>query len=105
MKSSGIRKELLLFCPLTVLYASPLKSAGYPAAISAFALSSSLNFPIDIVNNLRVVDVKDDHFGGASRCTAGLDTACPSIKAFKERKNARTLTAAGEGVHLWREPY
>src|SRR5687768_15269238 len=44
MKSSFTRIELFEFCPLTVLYASPLKSLSKPAAISAFAFFSSRTF-------------------------------------------------------------
>ena len=39
-----------------------------------------INFTVDVFHNVRVVDVEDDHFGGASGFTAGFYNAGKGVK-------------------------
>ena len=39
-------------------------------------------FPLNIVNNLRMLHVENHHFRGTSRCPTGLDAPCPPVEPF-----------------------
>ena len=63
-----------------------------------------LEFPVDVVNNFRVLYVKNHHFRGAARCPPRLDAPSPPVEPFQEGEHPGTLAAAGEmfafGAHL-----
>ena len=54
-------------------------------------------FALDEVDDVGMVDVEDDHLGGAARFAAGLDYAGEGVEAFHEAEGAAGGAAAGEG--------
>ncbi len=54
---------------------------------------------LDEVDDVRVVDVEDDHLGGAAGLAAGLDDAGEGVEATHEGERAGGGAAAGEGLH------
>ncbi len=63
---------------------------------SAATFCSSLHLPVDVLLDVRVVDVDDHHLGGAARRAARLDGAGGAVADLEERHQARRLAAAGE---------
>ena len=51
---------------------------------------------IDEVNDVGMVDVEDDHFGGAAGLASGLDDAGEGVEAFHEAERAAGGAAAAE---------
>ncbi len=51
---------------------------------------------LDEVDDVRMVDVEDDHLGGAARLAAGLDDAGEGVEALHEAERAAGGAAAGE---------
>src|SRR5260370_21494170 len=45
-------------------------------------------FALDEVNDVRMVDVQDDHLGGSASFASGLDYAGESVEAFHEAERA-----------------
>ncbi len=58
-----------------------------------------LGLALDEVDDVGVVDVEDDHLGGAAGLAAGLDDAGEGVEAAHEAKRAGGGAAAGEGFH------
>ena len=54
---------------------------------------------LDEVDDVGMVDVEDDHLGGATSLAAGLDDAGEGVEAAHEGERARGGAAAGEGLH------
>jgi hypothetical protein len=46
------------------------------------------------VDDVRMVDIQDDHLGGAASLAAGLDNTCESIEATHEAERAGSCAAA-----------
>ena len=57
-----------------------------------------LDLPVDVVLDVGVVGVEDDHLGGAARRAAGLDRAGRAVADLEEGEEARGDAAAGEGL-------
>ncbi len=57
---------------------------------------------LDEVGDVGVVDVEDDHLGGAAGLAAGLDDAGEGVEAAHEAERAGGGAAAGEGFHASR---
>ncbi len=55
-----------------------------------------LHLAVDEVEDIRMVDVEDDHLGGAAGLAAGLDDAGEGIEAAHEAERAGGGAAAGE---------
>ena len=53
-------------------------------------------FAFDEVDDVRVVDVEDDHFGGAASFAARLDDAGEGVEAFHEAERAAGGAAAAQ---------
>ena len=51
---------------------------------------------LDELDDVGMVDVEDDHLGGAARLAAGLDDAGEGVEAFHEAERAAGGAAAGE---------
>ena len=58
-----------------------------------------LRFALDEVVDVGMVDVEDDHLGGAAGLAAGLDDAGEGVEAAHEAERAGGGAAAGEGLH------
>ena len=58
-----------------------------------------LDLALDEVFDVGVVDVEDDHLGGAAGLAAGLDDAGEGVEAAHEGERAGGGAAAGEGFH------
>ena len=58
-----------------------------------------LGLALDEVDDVGVVDVEDDHLGGAAGLASGLDDAGEGVEAAHEGEGARGGAAAGEGLH------
>ena len=58
-----------------------------------------LDLALDEVFDVGVVDVEDDHLGGAAGLAAGLDDAGEGVEAAHEAERAGGGAAAGEGFH------
>jgi hypothetical protein len=54
-------------------------------------------FALDEFDDVGMVDVEDDHLGGAARFAAGFDDAGEGVEAFHEAERAAGGAAAGEG--------
>ncbi|GJE34191.1 hypothetical protein LDDCCGHA_4398 [Methylobacterium oxalidis] len=59
-----------------------------------------LHLPVDVLLDVGVVDVDDDHLGGAARGAAGLDRARRAVADAQEAHQARRLAAAAEALVL-----
>jgi hypothetical protein len=57
-----------------------------------------LDLPVDVVLDVRVVDVDHDHLGGAPGGAAGLDGAGCAVADLQEAHQAGRLAAAGQGL-------
>ena len=55
-----------------------------------------LNFPVDELLDIRMVDIDDNHLGGAAGCAAGLDGAGRAVADLEETHQAGRLAAAGK---------
>ena len=55
-----------------------------------------LGLALDEVDDVGMVDVEDDHLGGAARLAAGLDDAGEGVEAAHEAERAGGGAAAGE---------
>ncbi len=58
-----------------------------------------LDLALDEVFDVGMVDVEDDHLGGAAGLAAGLDDAGEGVEAAHEAERAGGGAAAGEGFH------
>ena len=58
-----------------------------------------LALALDEVDDVGMVDVEDDHLGGAAGLAAGLDDAGEGVEAAHEAERAGSGAAAGEGLH------
>ncbi len=58
-----------------------------------------LHLALDEVFDVGMVDVEDDHLGGAAGLAAGLDDAGEGVEAAHEGERAGGGAAAGEGLH------
>ena len=58
-----------------------------------------LDLALDEVFDVGVVDVEDDHLGGAAGLAAGLDDPGEGVEAAHEAEGAGGGAAAGEGLH------
>ena len=58
-----------------------------------------LDLALDEVVDVGMVDVEDDHLGGATGLAAGLDDAGEGVEAAHEGERAGGGAAAGEGLH------
>ena len=58
------------------------------------------DLPVDEILDVRMVDVDDDHLGGAPRGAAGLDRAGGPVADLEEAHQAAGLAAAGQGLAL-----
>ena len=56
---------------------------------------------LDEVDDIGMVNVEDDHLGGAARLAAGLDDAGEGVKAFHEAERTAGGAAAAESLP-WR---
>ena len=63
---------------------------------------SSVDLALDEVVDVGMVDVEDDHLGGAAGLAAGLDDAGEGVEAAHEAERAGGGAAAGEGLHACR---
>jgi hypothetical protein len=64
----------------------------------AQALASSLALALDELDDVGMVDVEDDHLGGAAGLAAGLDDAGEGIESAHEAEWTAGGAAAGEGL-------
>ena len=55
-----------------------------------------LGLGLDELHDVRVIDVEDDHFGGAARLAAALDDAGKSVETLHEADRTGSDAAAGE---------
>src|SRR3954447_8796425 len=62
----------------------------------AATFCSSFTFPVDIGLDVGVIDVNDDHLGGAARGAARLDRARGAVADLEEAHQAGRAAAAGE---------
>ena len=67
---------------------------------SAATFCSSLHLPVDVGLDVGVVDVDDDHLGGAARRAARLDRAGRAVADLEEGHQAGRAPAAGELLAL-----
>ena len=67
--------------------------------MSAEGLGFFLGLALDEVDDVGVVNVEDDHLGGATGFAAGLDDAGKGVKAAHEAERAGGRAAAGEQFH------
>ena len=51
---------------------------------------------LDELNDVGMIDVEDDHLGGATRLAAGLDDAGEGVKTFHEAERTAGGAAAAE---------
>ena len=58
-----------------------------------------VDLALDEVYDVGMVDVEDDHLGGATGLAAGLDDAGEGVEAAHEGERAGGGAAAGEGFH------
>src|SRR5262249_39650596 len=58
------------------------------------------DLPVDELLNVGVVEVEDDHLGGAARGAARLDGAGSAVANLEETHQARRLAAAGQWLAL-----
>ena len=58
-----------------------------------------LGLALDEVDDVGVIDVENDHLGGAAGFAAGFDDAGEGVKATHEGERAGGRAAAGEGLH------
>ena len=75
-------------------------AVGAAAVVSGFdqrpGLGLFLLLALDELDDVGMVDVEDDHLGGAARLAAGLDDAGEGVEALHEAKRAAGGAAAGE---------
>jgi hypothetical protein len=60
------------------------------------SLGFFLGLALDEVDDVGMVDVEDDHLGGATSLAAGLDDAGEGVKAAHETQRAGCGAATGE---------
>ena len=100
MNSSVTRTELLAFW-------KKMRAVGFGVGAGAVVaglhevpgLGFFLHLALDEVFDVGVVDVEDDHLGGAAGFAAGLDDAGEGVEAAHEAERAGGGAAAGEGFH------
>ena len=79
---------------------------GRRAVVAGFDQGVGLGFflllALDEVDDVGMVDVEDDHLGGAASLAAGLDYAGEGVEAFHEAERAAGGAAAAESVSVAR---
>ena len=58
------------------------------------------DLPVDVILDVGVIEVEDDHFGGAAGGAAALDGAGGAVADLEEAHQAAGLAAAGQGLAL-----
>ena len=101
MNSSVTRTELLAFWKKMRAVGLGVGAGAVVAGLRRGARPSASSLTLHSMKSFDVgmVDVEDDHLGGAAGLAAGLDDAGEGVEAAHEGERAGGGAAAGEGFH------